>query len=310
MSLIDPKKLYDAAFDKNFSVSAFNVFDLESLIAVIEGCEDENSAAFIQIAKGGEEFLGNPRLFFETVKIYASQSKVPFVLHHDHITSYEYAKETIENGFKSIMFDGSKLSLEENAATVLKIKDNYPDIFVEAELGSIPGLEDDVFGEETKHTNPNDIERFLGLSRCDSLAISVGTAHGGVLSEKHIPLNSELAEKICKRFPNVPFVLHGGASMPKELIDEVNRWGGKVPQYRICSESDIEKACEIGIKKVNMDVDNFLCYTAALRKALVENPEKYDPKFYLKKAQSAFCDEVRHKVKNVVKSADSAKYFK
>lgn len=305
MSLITAKKLFERSFQQNFSLAAFNVFNVESLQAVVEACEHEKSPAIIQISSGARKYMQDEILFLDYVKAILEKSKCSFVLHHDHIKSVEEAKKAVDMGFSSVMFDGSALPFEENVTRTREIVEyaHKKGVWVEAELGSIPGFEDEVFSEHAKFTDKESVNHFIEATGCDSLAVSVGTAHGGVLSAEHLPLHFDILEEILQVRRGYIFVLHGGASMPKELINKVNECGGKVPELKICSETDIAKACKMGVKKVNMDVDNFLAFTYELRKMLIENSQIYDPRKYLKCGKDGFKEEVIHKLKNVVCSS-------
>lgn len=184
MSLITAKKLFERSFQQNFSLAAFNVFNVESLQAVVEACEHEKSPAIIQISSGARKYMQDEILFLDYVKAILEKSKCSFVLHHDHIKSVEEAKKAVDMGFSSVMFDGSALPFEENVTRTREIVEyaHKKGVWVEAELGSIPGFEDEVFSEHAKFTDKESVNHFIEATGCDSLAVSVGTAHGGVLS--------------------------------------------------------------------------------------------------------------------------------
>lgn len=305
MSLVQAKELFTRSFEEKFSLAAFNVFNMESLQAVVEACEQESSPAIIQISGGARKYMHDERLFLQYAKAVLDQSQVSFILHHDHLKSVEEAKKAVDLGLPSVMFDGSALPFDENVSCTREIVEyaHGKGVWVEAELGSIPGFEDEVFSEHAKFTDKDTVNRFIDATQCDSLAVSVGTAHGGVLSREHLPLHFDILKGILETRPGYPFVLHGGASMPQELIEQVNSFGGKVPELKICSEADIAKACKMGIKKVNMDVDNFLAFTYELRKTLMKNPQIYDPRKYLEAGRKGFKEEVIHKLRDVVGSS-------
>ncbi len=304
MSLISAKEMYQLSFEKNFFLGAFNIFNLETLQAVVSACEETGSPAIVQIAPGNHKYIKDLPEFVVFVKAILAKSKIPFVLHHDHISKVEDAKRILDIGIHSIMFDGSHLPYEENIVKTREVVEygKQYDAFIEAELGSIPGFEDDIFAECAEFTKPETVNDFIDRSGCGSLAISVGTAHGGVLTSEHLPLNIELLKTILAEREGYPFVLHGAASMPAELIEDINKYGGTVPDYRICSEENISLACKNGIKKVNMDVDNFLCFNTAVRKHLLENSQQYDPRPFLSAGRDAFKNEVIHKLQNVTHS--------
>lgn len=305
MSLINAKEMYELSFKRDFSLAAFNVYNMESLQAVIWACEKEKSPAIVQMSNGARRYIKDTDEFLTYVRNMLENSTASFVLHHDHLFSVEEAKDAIDKGFQSVMFDGSSLPYEENIKCIKEISEygKSNDVWVEAELGSIPGFEDDYFVEKAQYTDVSKVNDFIDKSGCNSLAVSVGTAHGGVLSDKHLPIDFDVLQEILNVRKGYPFVLHGAASMPNELIENVNKYGGEVGNHKICSEDDILKACRLGIKKANMDVDNFLVHTAAVRKFLIENPDVYDPRKYLGIARDEFMKQVRHKLTSVVHSS-------
>ena len=244
-------------------------------------------------------------MYVEMLRRLADKYEVPFFIQHDHCPTVEACKEAIEAGCQSVMFDGSHLPYEDNVEQTKEIVEyaHKRNIWVEAELGCLPGFEDFVFAEKAVYTNPQKAKEFIALTGCDALAVAVGTSHGGVRGDDYLPLDLELMKKIAAEKPGYPFVLHGAASLPPELITACNEQGGKVEYLRNCSEESIAAAVKAGAKKVNMDVDNFLVYTTEVRKFLNEKPSIYDPRKYLKPAEEAFQREVMHKMLKVLGSS-------
>lgn len=306
MPLKEPKDMYQAAIKGNYALGAFNIYSIESLQAVLDAAEIQNAPVIIQVSMGTRKYVKDFSLFIKVIKIYAENYHSHIFIQHDHCKSIQACKEAIDAGVQAVMFDGSDLPWEENI-TKTKEMVSYAksrNIWVEAELGKIPGFEDCIFTENVEYTAPEKAHEFIERSGCNALAISVGTSHGGVLGRNdYLPFHTELMRRIAFLTPDYPFVLHGGASLPPELIDECNRVGGKIPYWRNCKEDDIAKAIELGIRKVNMDVDNFLVTTTAIRKFLQENPHIYDPRKYLSLARDAFQKEVEHKFLHVLHSA-------
>jgi len=309
MALVQIDKMMRRAVDEGYITGAFNVFNLDTLVAVLEAAQSENSPVIVQVSMGSRKYQPYFSAFLESVKLFAREVKIPVALNHDHCQTVEHALEAIDLGVGSVMFDGSHLSFEENAAKTKKVADyaHARGAFVEAELGRLPGFEDEVFAQSAQFTKPELAATFIRLTGCDALAVSVGTSHGGVNASGDMPLHFEVLADIRKAIgPEFPLVLHGAASLPEELVQEVNRWGANVPQMRNCSEQDIAKAAAYGVYKANMDVDNHLAYTAAVRQNLIRVTEKYDPRSYLKAGREAFALEVRHKLRNVCHSSGKA----
>ena len=306
MSLISPKDLYAHAMEHGYSVGAFNTCSLESLQAVIGAAEQEHSPAFLMVSMGARKYVGDFKMYVKVMRMYAEASPMPFVVHHDHCLSVENAKEAIDVGCQSVMFDGSHLPLEENIAKTREIADYAHERggWVEAELGCLPGFEDMVFSENAVFTDPDIAVSFVRESGCDCLAIAAGTSHGGVRAEDYLPLDTERIKLIHEKLPGFPLVLHGAASLPPQLIDDCNSFGGNVEYLKNCSEDSIRAASYLGVCKSNMDVDNFLKFTTAIRRFFIESPELYDPRKYLAPARAAFKEEVAHKMRNVLRSSN------
>lgn len=305
MGLVCAKDALRDALKNRYTLTAFNFFNFDMLRAILDGAEAEQSPVIVQISMGGRAFMKSfPRLV-QLVNLYCEDYSVPIVFNHDHCPTIEDARYAVDCGMKSVMFDGSHLPFAENVRLTREITDyaHARGAAVEAELGAIAGFEDTIFSESTVFTDPEQAKTFVEQTGCDSLAVSVGTAHGGVPSEQHLPLHLDRLRAIAEAIPEQPLVLHGAASLPQPLIDEVNRWGGNVPTLKICSEEDISKCAAFHVCKANMDVDNFLVYTAELRRLLTTKPEAYMPRKMLQSARDAVRDEVRHKLRNVVHSA-------
>lgn len=311
MPIVAAKELYAHALKRDYALAAFNISSLDSLQAVLWAAEAEDSPVVVQILGLTERYARDFDTYFEAVKLYAGRCKTPVLLQHDHCSDVREAKSAIDRGFGAVMYDGSSLSFGENAenSAYLAGYAHERGAWLEAELGSIPGMEDSCFTDRVEYTSPELAERFIAETGCDSLAVSVGTAHGGVAGSGHLPLDFERLEALVRACPGYPFVLHGAASMPDALREYVNLYGGAIEPTHICSEADIAKACRSGVRKANMDVDNWLAYTGALRQFFAERPETYFPTAYLEFARNAWENEVRHKLRNVVRSSGMAADF-
>lgn len=275
------------------------------MLAVMEGARAQNSPAIIQVSMGARKYVKHFRGYVDMIRRMAEEYDVPFFIQHDHCSSVEACKEAIAAGCQAVMFDGSHLPYEENVEKTREVV-TYAHgcgVWVEAELGCLPGFEDLIFAEKAVFTDPDKAAEFIDATECDALAVAVGTSHGGVAGNDYLPLKLDLLKEIVSRKPDYPFVLHGAASLPPELIDACNHQGGQVEYLRNCSEKSIADAVSAGIRKVNMDVDNFLVFTTAIRKFMNEKPSVYDPRKYLLPAREAFQAEVEHKMKYVLSSS-------
>lgn len=308
-----PKDLYKYAVKNKFTMPAFHIFGIDTIKAVLEAAEEEDSPVIMQLFEYTYDVCTPFPAFFTYFKELCAESKAPVLLHHDHNGSVDGCKWAIDVGFPSIMFDGSHLPYEENVEKTKEVVDYAHErgVWVEAELGSIPGFEEAVISSATtEYTKPEKAAEFIEKTGCDSLAVSVGTAHGGVEGDAPLEIDFELLGKIRESVgEDYPIILHGAASLPKGYIDEVNKWGGKVEQLMMCTEETIKKATDYGIAKANMDVDNMLAFTAAVRKFLVEKPEEYNHLMYLMQAKQAFKDAVKHKMHNVTMSSGHGANF-
>lgn len=305
MAFVSPKELYAHAHAHQYALGAFNVFSLESMLAVMEAAKAQRSPAIIQVSMGARKYVRHLKPFVDMIKGFGECYDVPFFIQHDHCSSVEACKEAVEAGVHALMFDGSHLPYEENISKTREVCDfaHAHGVWVEAELGCLPGFEDLVFAESAVYTDPKLVRDFIARSGCDALAVAVGTSHGGVQAPDYLPLDVELLQKIVELVPGYPIVLHGAASLPPALIDACNATGMQVEYLRNCSEESILRAVKAGIRKANMDVDNFLCFTTAARSQMEAKPAVYDPRKYLAPAMEAFRAEVEHKMKNVMLSS-------
>lgn len=297
--------LFAKAMQEHYIVGAYNACNLETLSAILDAAQAERSPVIVQISMGARKHLSQWPLFAQTVRLYAQAYDVPVVLQHDHCPSVEACLEAVEAGILSVMFDGSHLPMEENIEKTRFLAQRLHEKggWIEAEIGKLPGFEDMVFSESAEMTTPETARYFCEATGCDALAVSVGTSHGGVRAPADLPFDFDRLRAIHEAIPEMPLVLHGAASLPRELIDYPNRFGGEVEPLRNCSEADICRSAQYGVCKANMDVDNFLCFTGAIREFFHQQPDKYDPRAYLKPAREAFCQEVRHKMRCVTRSS-------
>lgn len=305
MPFVENRKLYKHALKNNYILPAFHIWGVESMKAVIDTAEEEKSPTIIQIIQETQKNLYPLNKFIKYMMDYAADKKVPLLLNHDHTALPELCRQAIKLGMPSVMYDGSALPFEENVAKTKEVVEyaHAHNVWVEAELGSIPGMEDMDFNARAIYTDPDQAAEFVERTGCDSLAVAVGTAHGGVKGDKPLVIDFKLLDKISIATNGTPLVLHGAAQFPKEYVDECNRYGGKVEQLMMCTEETIRETAKHGVAKVNMDVDNWTKVTSALRKYFVEYPDRINGIYYMQETEKAMKEAVRYKMRNVTMSS-------
>lgn len=320
LGLTNTKKMFEVALDKKFAVPGYNINNLEQLQAIISGCGETNSPVIIQISKGAREYAN------QTMLTYLGQGgiemakemgySIPIALHLDHGDSFELCKSCIDFGFSSVMFDGSHLDYEENIEVTKKVVEyaHQRDVSVEAELGVLAGIEEHVKSEEHQYTDPEQVEDFVNRTNCDSLAIAIGTSHGAykfkVEKVEDIPeIRFDILNDVKKRLGNFPIVLHGSSSVLKNYVDIINQYGGSLKKAFGIPESQLRKATQYGVSKINIDTDGRLVFTAMVRKYLSDNPEVFDPRKYLGLARKELIEMIKRKNKEVLNSAGQAEYI-
>lgn len=311
MPLVNNKELYSDALKKKYILPAFHVWDILSLKAVCEAAVEERSPVIIQLSGHTHPYIEPVDKFITYLKDYITEVDIPILLNHDHTKTPELCRQVIDWGMTSVMYDGSALPYEENIKQTKEVVEyaHQRDIWVEAELGSIPGMEDAEISDDIDYTDPQMAADFIKRTGCDSLTVSVGTAHGGIIAEEHLKIDYERLKDIQTAIGTTPMVLHGGAQLYKEYVDEVNRYGGKVEQLMMCSERTIRETANYGVAKVNMDVDNYLKITARLRKLFMEQPDVYRCKEYFYIMKEPMKEAVKNKMRNVTMSAGKADAF-
>jgi fructose-bisphosphate aldolase class II len=319
MPLTHTRDLFAKALKGKYALGAFNVNNMELLQAIVEACEEEKAPLILQISKGARQYA-NPVYLKKLIEAAVSLSNIPIAVHLDHGDSYELCKECIDEGFTSVMIDGSHLSMEKNVEVSKKVADyaHKHNCVVEGELGKLVGAQHDD-GEEGGgyskggvYTHPDEAVQFVKSSGVDSLAVAIGNSHGAYKfkGEQHLDLERLKAIKkalMDNGLGDYPLVLHGASSVPKDLVLEINKYGGKLGEDTAgVPESDIEVARRTGCTKVNIDTDLRLALTAGIRKVFAESPKDFDPRKYLGPARTRVKDLVRHKVKNVLCCAGHA----
>lgn len=311
MSLVNTKEMLKKAYKENYAVGAFNVNNMEIVQGITKACKELNSPVILQVSAGARKYASHTYLM-KLVEAAVIETPVPIALHLDHGDSFELCKSCIDGGFTSVMIDGSSLKYEENIELAKRVVDYaHPrNVTVEAELGRLAGIEDEVnvSKESASYTDPAQVEDFVKRTGVDSLAIAIGTSHGAYKFKpgQNPQLRFDILQEIEKRIPNFPIVLHGASSVIPEFVDMINENGGKMPDAIGIPEEMLRKAAKMAVCKINIDSDLRLAMTGTIRKYLNENPAHFDPRQYLKPAREAIYSMVSHKIKNVLGSANKA----
>ena len=311
MPLVTTKKMFEDAYKGGYSVGAFNVNNMEIIQGIVEAGKKLNAPLILQVSKGARAYA-NHLYLVKLVEAAVEESGLPIALHLDHGPDFETCKACIDGGFTSVMIDGSSLPYEENVAMTKKVVDyaHAHGVVVEGELGQLAGVEDEVnvSSEDASYTNPDQVEDFVKRTGVDSLAIAIGTSHGAYKFKpgQKPQLRFDILEEVSKRLPGFPIVLHGASSVVPEFVEEINKYGGSMPDAIGIPEDMLRQAATMAVCKINIDSDLRLAMTAAIRKHFVEHPSDFDPRQYLKPARSAIEGMVEHKINTVLGCAGKA----
>ena len=322
MPLVTTTEMFKKAYDGGYAIGAFNVNDMEIVQGITEAAQEEKAPLILQVSKGARAYANHTYLVKLVEAAVIECPDIPIALHLDHGPDFETCKACIDGGFTSVMIDASSKPFEENIAITKKVVEYAHDhgVVVEAELGTLAGVEDDVkvSAEDSSYTRPEEVEEFVTRTGCDSLAIAIGTSHGAykftpaqcTRNEKGIlvppPLRFDVLEEVSKRLPGFPIVLHGSSSVPQEYVKMINEHGGKMPDAIGIPEEELRHAAELSVCKINIDSDLRLTMTGTIRKFFEEHPDKFDPREYLKPARANIKDLVRHKLIHVLGCAGKA----
>ncbi|OBQ46186.1 class II fructose-1,6-bisphosphate aldolase [Halodesulfovibrio spirochaetisodalis] len=301
MPLIGTKEMFARAYKEGYAVGAFNVNNMEIIQGIMEAAQEEKAPLILQVSAGARRYAGQTYIR-KLIEAALDETDHPLALHLDHGQDFEICKQCIDGGFSSVMFDGSHLDFEENIAITKQVVEYAHErgVVVEAELGRLAGIEDDVHSEESIYTDPDQAVEFVERTGCDSLAIAIGTSHGAYKFTGEARLDFERLEKISNMLPEFPIVLHGSSSVPQEFVEMANKYGGDIGSAKGVPEDLLRKAATYGVCKINIDTDIRLAMTATIRKHFAENPSHFDPRQYLKPARQAVKDMVQHKIKHVL----------
>ena len=308
MGLVTTKKMFEKAYKGGYAIGAFNVNNMEIIQGIMEAATKNNAPVILQVSAGARKYA-NPIYLKKLVEASIECANkngvdIPVVLHLDHGPDFETCKDCIDSGFTSVMIDGSKYDFDTNVELTKKVVDYAHErgVVVEAELGKLAGIEDDVkvADSDAMFTDPDEAERFVKLTGCDSLAIAIGTSHGAYKFKGEAKLRFDILEEVSKRLPNFPIVLHGASSVPQKFVEMCNKYGGNIPGAKGVPEEMLRKAATMAVCKINIDSDIRLAMTANIRECFVDSPEVFDPRVYLGKAREAVEKMVSHKIVDVL----------
>ena len=322
MPLVTTTEMFKKAYDGGYAIGAFNVNNMEIVQGITEAAKEEKAPLILQVSKGARAYANHTYLVKLVEAAVIEGPEIPIALHLDHGPDFETCKSCIDGGFTSVMIDASSKPFEENIEITKKVVEYAHDhgVVVEAELGTLAGVEDEVNvkAEDSSYTRPEEVEEFVTKTGCDSLAIAIGTSHGAykftpaqcTRNEQGIlvppPLRFDVLEEVSKRLPGFPIVLHGSSSVPQNFVKMINENGGKMPDAIGIPEDELRHAAELSVCKINIDSDLRLAMTATIREHFVQHPGDFDPRQYLKPARAAIKELVRHKLIDVLGCAGKA----
>ncbi len=322
MPLVTTTEMFKKAYDGGYAIGAFNVNNMEIVQGITEAAQELKAPLILQVSKGARAYANHTYLVKLVEAAVIECPDIPIALHLDHGPDFETCKSCVDGGFTSVMIDASSKPFAENIEITKKVVEYAHDhgVVVEAELGTLAGIEDDVkvSAEDSSYTHPEEVEEFVTKTGCDSLAIAIGTSHGAykftpaqcTRNEKGIlvppPLRFDVLEEVSRRLPGFPIVLHGSSSVPQDLVKMINENGGKMPDAIGIPEEQLRHAAELSVCKINIDSDLRLAMTATIRQHFVEHPSDFDPRQYLKPARAAIKALVAHKLTDVLGCAGKA----
>ena len=305
MALVTTKDMFSKAYEGGYAIGAFNVNNMEIIQGITAAASELRAPLILQVSKGARSYASHVYLM-KLVEAAVEETGLPIALHLDHGDSFELCKSCIDGGFTSVMIDASGKPFEENIAITKQVVEYAHDhgVVVEAELGTLAGIEDEVkvAHGDASYTRPEEVQEFVERTGCDSLAIAIGTSHGAYKFKPGTKpqLRFDVLEAVEKNLPGFPIVLHGSSSVPQQFVDEINKYGGNMPGAIGVPEDQLRQAAKSAVCKINIDSDLRLAMTASIRKYLAEHPADFDPRQYLKPARQAIKDMVAHKIVDVL----------
>ena len=309
MSLVTTKEMFEKSMKEHFAIGAFNVNNMEIIQGIVDAAAEQNSPVILQASSSAIKYARVPYLK-KMIEAALEEHDIPVVLHLDHGPDFETCKMCIDNGFTSVMIDGSKYDFEENVALTKKVVDyaHSHGVVVEAELGKLAGIEDDVnvSASDAMYTNPEQAKEFVERTGCDSLAIAIGTSHGAYKFKGEAKLRFDILAKVKELIPNTPIVLHGASTVIPEFVEQCNKYGGNIPGAKGVPDEMLHEASLSGVSKINVDTDLRLAMTGAIREVFTEDPSVFDPRKYLGAPRTQIKDIVEHKIRDVFGSSNKA----
>ncbi len=312
MALVTTTEMFKKAYAGGYAIGAFNVNNMEIVQGITEACAETNAPVILQVSKGARAYANHTYLVKLVEAAVLCNPNIPIALHLDHGPDFETCKSCIDGGFTSVMIDGSSLPFEENIAQTKRVVEYAHDhgVVVEAELGTLAGIEDEVKvkAEDSSYTRPEEVEEFVTRTGCDSLAIAIGTSHGAYKFKPGTKpqLRFDILKEVEKRLPGFPIVLHGSSSVPQEYVQMINTYGGAMPGAIGVPEDQLREAARMAVCKINIDSDLRLAMTGTIRKYFAEHPDHFDPRQYLKPARENIKQLVKHKIIDVLGCNDKA----
>nr|WP_319489414.1 class II fructose-1,6-bisphosphate aldolase [uncultured Caproiciproducens sp.] len=312
MPLVNTVEMFKKAYAGGYAVGAFNVNNMEIVQGITEACQELKAPVILQVSAGARKYANHTYLIKLVEAAVIESPDIPISLHLDHGSSYELCKDCIDGGFTSVMFDGSSKPYEENVEEARKVVEyaHKYNVTVEAELGKLAGVEDDVKVEDdnAQFTDPEEVQDFVTRTGVDSLAIAIGTSHGAYKFKpgQKPRLRLDILQEVSDRLPGFPIVLHGASSVIPEFVKQINQFGGQMPDAIGIPEEMLLEASKMAVCKINIDSDLRLAMTASVRKYLAENPSHFDPRQYLTPARTAIKEMVEHKIVAVLGCAGKA----
>lgn len=306
MPLVTTTEMFKKAYEGGYAIGAFNVNNMEIVQGITEACAEAKAPVILQVSKGARAYANHTYLTKLVEAAVIENPDIPIALHLDHGPDFETCKSCIDGGFTSVMIDGSSLPFDENVALAKRVVEYAHDhgVVVEAELGTLAGIEDDVqvSAEDSSYTRPEEVEEFVARTGCDSLAIAIGTSHGAYKFKPgtNPELRFDILKEVEKRLPGFPIVLHGASSVPQEFVEQINQFGGAMPGAIGVPEDQLREAARSAVCKINIDSDLRLAMTATIRKYFTEHPDHFDPRQYLKPARANIKAMVMHKLVDVL----------
>lgn len=308
MGLVSTKDMFKKSMEEGFAIGAFNINNMEFVQAIVEAAAETKSPVILQATPGAIKYAGIEYLVKIVEAAAIVHPDVPIALHLDHGTDFEICKKCVDAGFTSVMIDGSKYDFEENVKITKEVV-NYAHskgVVVEAEIGRLAGIEDNVNVEEKDviYTNPEQAEYFVKMTGCDSLAVAIGTSHGAYKFKGEVKLKLDILKELKNRIPDTPLVLHGASSVIPTLVELCNTYGGNISGAKGVSNNILRQVSELGISKINIDTDLRLGFTGGIRKKFIEEPDLFDPRSYLGAAREIVKETVKSKIVEILGSND------